>query len=89
MKRLLPVLCLVAMMGSLAPPEAVSAPLSCERLWYNRNAIYARKGYCFRTERELEVFGSKCFRPYGKLTNREQRQVNNIRRQERRQGCPA
>ena len=57
------------------------------RIGKDRTAIYARKGMCFRNQRDLEVFGQRCFRPYGKLTFREQRRVDNIRRQERREGC--
>ena len=28
-----------------------AASMSCGELWYARNAIYARRGYCFETER--------------------------------------
>jgi hypothetical protein len=28
-----------------------AADMSCDELWYARNAIYARNGYCFQTPR--------------------------------------
>jgi hypothetical protein len=59
----------------------------CEQLWYKKTAIYARKGYCFTNDRERSVFGHACFAPYGKLTHRQQRAVDDLKRQERRNGC--
>jgi len=56
-------------------------------LWYARNAIYAEKGYCFKTKRARRVFGKACFPPYGKLSGSEQSRVNRIVREERRKGC--
>lgn len=36
--------------------------LSCQALWEVRNAIYGQNGYCFKTERALEVFSnSGCY----------------------------
>lgn len=32
--------------------------MSCEQLWYERNAIYKAHGYCFRTERAIRTFGN-------------------------------
>ena len=35
--------------------------LSCQELWYMRNAIYDWRGYCFRTQKEKDVFdNSNC-----------------------------
>lgn len=59
----------------------------CYRLWYRRNAIYARNGYCFRTARAIAVFGLRCYPPYGRLNRWEQRRVSRIIRRERRLGC--
>lgn len=73
-------------MGALAPSMAQSG-MSCEQLWYERNAIYAAKGYCFKTQRARNVFGRGCFPPYGKLTPGEQRRVSDIERWEVYQGC--
>ncbi len=61
--------------------------MSCGELWYARNAIYAAKGYCFKTQRARQVFGPRCYPPYGRLSGSEQREVNLIRSFERRRGC--
>lgn len=63
------------------------AYMGCSQLWYARNAIYARKGYCFRTARARAVFGPRCYPPYGRLNAWEQRQVNIIINWEYRKGC--
>ena len=73
--------------GAVPVPAAARQAPTCDRLWYSRTAIYARAGKCFKDERALRVFGQKCFRPYGKLTVRDQRRMNDIARQERRLGC--
>ena len=61
--------------------------MSCSDLWYARNAIYAAKGFCFKTEQGRQAFGRNCFPPYGKLTARETRDVRRIETWERRSGC--
>lgn len=33
--------------------------LSCQALWEVRNLIYQQNGYCFQTERALEVFDNE------------------------------
>jgi hypothetical protein len=70
-----------------AMPAAAQSGMTCEQLWYERNAIYAAKGFCFKTQRARNVFGRACFPPYGKLTPAEQRRVNNIEQWEVYQGC--
>lgn len=70
-----------------AAPAAAQSGMTCEQLWYERNAIYAAKGFCFKTQRARNVFGRACFPPYGKLTPAEQRRVNNIEQWEVYQGC--
>ena len=88
MKRLLWVFCLAALLAETAPSILpASAGGTCDRLWYNKTAILARRGKCFTDPRALKVFGQRCFRPYGKLTFRDQRRVDTIKRQERRMGC--
>ncbi|RBP15738.1 YARHG domain-containing protein [Roseiarcus fermentans] len=88
MKRWLLLVCLAAIAADVGPsPAAARSAPTCDSLWYNRTAIYARRGMCFKDERALRVFGQKCFRPYGKLTYRDQRRVNDIARQQRRLGC--
>lgn len=61
--------------------------MSCGELWYARNAIYASQGYCFKTRRAQNVFGRRCYPPYGRLSNSQQRRVNNIVYWERRKDC--
>jgi hypothetical protein len=88
MKKWILLFCVAAMMVDIsAQPVAARQQMTCDQLWYNRTAIYARRGKCFKDERALEVFGQRCFSPYGKLSFRDQRRVNNIARQERRMGC--
>jgi hypothetical protein len=81
--------------GLAAAPLAVGAAraqapyseYSCDDLWYARNSIYQIKGYCFKTEHAIDVFGTNCFAPYGKLTRSQANQVAEIQRWERRKGC--
>ena len=61
--------------------------MSCGQLWYARNSIYAAKGYCFKSQQAINVFGRGCFPPYGKLSRSEQREVDLIRRVEAARGC--
>ena len=61
--------------------------MTCGELWYARNAIYARRGYCFKTRRARQVFGPRCYAPWGRLTASQQRRVDRIVRWERRYGC--
>lgn len=64
-----------------------AAGMSCRELWYARNAIYARKGYCFKTERGRAAFGPGCFPPYGALSGWERDRVNELQYWEREKGC--
>ena len=73
---------------ALAPQPAAAQGRSCQDLWYERNEIYARNGYCFRTERARRVFGPGCFPPYGRLSGYEARRVRDIQYEEDMQGCP-
>lgn len=61
--------------------------MSCYELWYARNAIYARNGYCFNTDRAKSVFGDGCFPPYGRVRGWEKNYVNELQMWERRRGC--
>ncbi len=72
---------------AVTPAHAQYASMSCSALWYARNEIYARNGYCFRTARARSVFGRGCFPPYGRLSPAEQRQVSQIQAWEARRGC--
>jgi hypothetical protein len=61
--------------------------MSCDELWYERNAIYADAGYCFKTQRARSVFGRRCYPPYGNLSPSEKRRVSRIEEWEYRKGC--
>lgn len=63
------------------------AGLNCSRLWHERNAIFARYGYCFESARARATFGRNCFAPFGRLPPNLKRVVNHIKRIERRRGC--
>ena len=84
---------LAALLGAVVvsiPVSAVAqnaAGMSCGELWYARNAIYARRGYCFNTARARAVFGAGCFPPYGQLSGWERSRVNELQMWERRKGC--
>ena len=61
--------------------------LSCGQLWYERNAIFAQYGYCFKTQQAINTFGRRCYPPYGNLPASAQRRVNEITAWEQRKGC--
>jgi YARHG domain len=63
------------------------AQLSCAQLWYERNAILARHGYCFQTQRALATFGNVCRPPYGNLPANLNRVVSTIKGWEQKRGC--
>lgn len=83
--------CAIAIGAGMAAPQIARAQdasqMSCEQLWHERNAIYARNGYCFKTARARAVFGAGCFPPYGELSGWERRRVNELQAWERRFGC--
>jgi hypothetical protein len=72
---------------SLQAMAQEAATMSCDELWYARNKIYARNGYCFQTPRAWETFGPGCFPPYGKLHGWERDRVNELQMWERRNRC--
>jgi YARHG domain len=65
---------------------------SCDDLWYERNAIYKRAGYCFKTPRAISTFGNAgCMYDSEYALPLSQRQRNRIAwivRMERESGCP-
>jgi YARHG domain-containing protein len=78
-------LCLIA---ASMPAKAQSyGELSCGQLWYERNAIYAQYGHCFKTAPAINAFGPGCFPPYGRLPPHAQSLVNEIIAWERRRRC--
>jgi hypothetical protein len=78
----------VACAATFAPGATKPAlAQSCGDLWYERNKIYARNGYCFKTERAISTFGAGCFPPYGRLSGWEKERVDEIQMMEARRGC--
>jgi len=74
--------------GAVMPAKAQDAAyMSCGELWFARNKIYARNGYCFKTERAISTFGEGCFPPYGQLRGWEKDRVDEIQMWEARKGC--
>ena len=73
----------------LAPRSANAQDVvsTCSTLWHQRNSIYASMGHCFKRQKSKICFPNNCFPPYGKLTPAQQRQVAQIRAQERALGC--
>lgn len=61
--------------------------MDCEELWQARNQIFADKGFCFKAERSIAVFGKRCFPPFGRLDATEAKIVEEIRMQERSLHC--
>lgn len=80
---------LFALSSLFARPASAQklSQLSCKALWYQRNAVYAERGYCFKTADAIATFGPRCFPPYGKLTKEQQRYVAQVRSWEARKGC--
>ncbi|GLK75215.1 hypothetical protein GCM10008171_04690 [Methylopila jiangsuensis] len=79
----------VASLVLAAPAAAQSA---CAELWGERNAVYARAGYCFKTDRAIRAFGNAGCQ-YDRLedvplSDRERARVRDIQREERLLRCP-
>lgn len=71
--------------GSLGDDYYLS--LSCNKLWYERNAIYAAAGFCFKSERGIANFGSACRPPYGKIPAYKKDVADHIKSIEVAKGC--
>lgn len=90
-KRLISLVALGAVVAGglmVTPAPAQAQGRSCYALWHERNEIYARNGYCFRTARARSVFGPGCFPPYGRLSGWEARRVRDLQEEEDMRGCP-
>jgi hypothetical protein len=62
--------------------------LSCDELWYERNAIMHRNGYCFGSARGLSTFGNDgCFTKSPVLNEAEKANVGALRATEKSLGC--
>lgn len=61
---------------------------SCYDLWYERNLIYAEKGYCFKTDLARRTFSNfACRTDQPRFSPREQRRIDEIKAEERERGC--
>ena len=87
-------LSLVVAAAAAGLPILAAAPAkaqSCQELWVQRNAIYKRAGYCFKTRRAIRYFGnagcsydSQAAVP---LSRGERARIARIKRLEREYGC--
>jgi len=87
--RFVSISCLSVLLSTVSFLEAKTyAEMDCSQLWYSRNALFAEKGYCFKSPAAIKVFGRVCQPPYyGRLSKEEKAEVNRIRSWERRKGC--
>jgi hypothetical protein len=61
---------------------------SCYDLWYERNAIYNDRGYCFATDLGIRTFdNSDCWTHAPRFTKAERRRIEQIKREEEDRGC--
>ncbi|MCO6187496.1 caspase family protein [Rhizobium sp. L1K21] len=72
--------------------EPAPAAESCDSLWYRRNAIYARNGYCFQSTRGRQTFSNEgCLVGVSagniRLTPAEKREVETIVAREKALNC--
>lgn len=87
MKLKLVLLILAAAVPMMAP-QVSFAQNSCYDLWYARNEIYHRNGYCFQTQMGRRTFGNdNCYTRAPQFTRAEKLRIESIRREERRRGC--
>jgi hypothetical protein len=90
MKSTLPI---IAKAGLLLATSAQAQTYSCDRLWFERNQIFANAGYCFKSRRAISVFGNAGCEYDNEhdvaLTAPQARALHNIRYLERLGACPA
>ena len=71
--------------------SAAPALGSCGELSYQRNAIYKRAGYCFKTTEQIRNFGNAGCQYDNQadvpLSARERAEIGSILREERLEGC--
>jgi YARHG domain len=64
----------------------------CSQLWVERNSIYKQQGYCFKTERGINVFGNEGCKHHDEgavpLSSHDRARIADIQRMEREQDCP-
>ncbi|MGI9520346.1 MAG: YARHG domain-containing protein, partial [Hyphomicrobiaceae bacterium] len=84
--------CKVAELQGVPSQERASPRDSCERLWYERNAIWHRHKYCFRSARGRRSFDNTgCFRTLeqarAKFTETDRHRLSDILSDEKALGC--
>lgn len=80
-------LAILAVVGSASWVQPAFADV-CYDLWYERNSIYNDNGYCFNTRDGRQTFdNSDCYTDSPDFTRREQRRIQQIKRQENDYGC--
>lgn len=76
------------LLAGLAGFVPAASAASCWDLWYERNAIYDRNGYCFSSNLGKRTFNNAdCWTSNPTLSPSEQRRVARIKAEERRRGC--
>jgi hypothetical protein len=72
-------------------PKSQLKQLSCQNLWYVRNSIYDRRGYCFKTQDGKDVFdNSDCTVKNAAnipFNTHESNNISRIRTIENQRGC--
>jgi hypothetical protein len=77
------VLAVIAAIAGVQPARAEGD--ECISLFVKRNQIYADAHYCFTTEKALAYFSNRdCIPGEPRLTSSQQRQIAEIKKQERR-----
>ncbi|MCA0424378.1 MAG: YARHG domain-containing protein [Proteobacteria bacterium] len=83
---------LVALAAFAGSAEPARAQMSCDELWYQRNAIYKDAGYCFKTASAIRTFGNAGCQFDNvndvPLSANQRREIAAIVAQERRRRCP-
>ena len=80
-------LAILAAVGTISSVQPAWAD-SCYDLWWQRNEIYNRNGYCFQTRDGMDAFdNSDCYTDSPDFTRGEQRRIDQIKRQENNMGC--
>jgi hypothetical protein len=77
-----------AVFALMIVPQISFAGDDCYDLWYARNEIYKRNGYCFQTRLAMETFGNgSCYTRAPRFTRTDQLTIEAIRRKERQRNC--
>ena len=78
----------IALALTVIPVTQTQAAESCYDLWHKRNAIFDAHGYCFSSDLASRMFdNSDCSTKNPRLSRVERKQVQQIKRQERRIKC--